>query len=81
MRGRRSRQIPVILQMTVVECGAACLAMVLHAAGRATTLEECRDLLAVGRDGVSAAAIADAATACGLEVAAYRLGADGMPGL
>lgn len=71
-RGRRPK-LPVMLQMTVVECGAACLAMVANYYGHATSLIECRDHFAIGRDGVSALAIADAAAAYGLEADAYRL--------
>ena len=36
--GRR-RSVPVILQMSAAECGAACLAMILGYHGRPTRLE------------------------------------------
>src|SRR5215475_3464555 len=51
------RRLPVLLQLNAAECGAACLAMVLSYHGRATRVAECREHLAVGRDGSSALAL------------------------
>ena len=62
------KHVPVILQMTPNECGAACLAMVLTYYGRETTLNECRQYLRSGRDGITARAIAQAARDLGLRV-------------
>ena len=67
----RQKRVPVILQMSAVECGAACLAMILTYHGRDTTLTECRDLLGTGRDGVTAQAIVKAARSLGLRVRAF----------
>jgi ATP-binding cassette, subfamily B, bacterial len=67
------KRVPVILQMTPHECGAACLAMVLSFHGRMTTLSECRTHLRSGRDGLSARAIAQAARDLGLRVRALSL--------
>ncbi len=67
------RRVPVVLQMNTVECGAACLAMVLGYHGRHTTLADCRDTCAPGRDGVTAQTIATAARAQGLQVKAYSV--------
>lgn len=61
-RGR----VPVILQMNAVECGAACLAMILGYFGRKTRLEECREKCDAGRDGVTAQTLAAAARGFGL---------------
>jgi len=60
--------------MSAVECGAACLSMVLGYHGRATRISECREELGIGRDGVTALTIAKAARAMGLRVKAYSLG-------
>lgn len=72
------KRVPVILQMTPHECGAACLAMVLSYYGRATTLTECRLHLPSGRDGLSARAIAEGARALGLRVRALSMEPEGL---
>lgn len=69
----RKRKIPTVLQQTSVECGAACVAMVLGYYGRPTQLSECRDQFGVGRDGVSADAIKRLAESFGLEVTAFAI--------
>lgn len=74
-----ARRVPVVLQMTLADCGAACLAMVLRHHGRQTSLQECRDALGVGRDGVTARTLAEAARGFGLRVRAYSLGPDDWP--
>ena len=73
VRRLRARRVPVILQLTDVECGAACLAMLLNYHGRKTSLSECRDYCSVGRDGITAQTIARAARHFGLRVRAYSL--------
>lgn len=70
---RRPRRVPVLRQMDAVECGAACLAMILSYHGRRTTVAECAARIGVGRDGQSAAQLATAARAEGLQVRAYTL--------
>src|SRR4051812_569226 len=67
------RRIPVILQMNAVECGAACLAMVLHYFGRKTRLAECRAKCNPGRNGVSVLTIVAAAREFGLHTKAFSL--------
>jgi ATP-binding cassette, subfamily B, bacterial len=67
----RWRRVPVMLQMNSVECGAACLAMMLNYYGRKTTISECREICQPGRDGLSALMIARAARHFGLRVKAY----------
>src|SRR5262249_6988124 len=37
------RRVPVLLQMSMVECGAACLAMILSYYGRRTSVSEVRE--------------------------------------
>ena len=65
------RRVPVVLQTSAADCGAACLTMILRAAGHPATLRELRDLLGDSRDGVSA----DAIVRAGRE---YHLVAKGM---
>jgi ATP-binding cassette subfamily B protein len=68
---RRQRQIPVVLQMTTTQCGAACLTMVLNYYGNAISLTEVSEQMDVGRDGATALAIAQTGRRYGLEVHAY----------
>ncbi len=68
------RRVPVLLQMNSVECGAACLAMILSYFGRKTGVSECRDTCGVGRDGVTAETIAKAARSYGLRARAFSVG-------
>jgi len=70
LTGRRS--VPYIPQMESVECGAACLAMVLAYHGRHVTLPEMRQACSVSRDGVNALSILRAARAQGLDAEAFR---------
>src|SRR6266516_803826 len=69
----RPRRVPVLLQMTTTECGAACLAMVLSYFGRRTRVSECSDSLGASRDGLSAHTLAQGARKYGLRVKAYSL--------
>ncbi len=77
--GRFRRRVPVLLQMNEVECGAACLAMVLSYFGRKTRVDELRTLLEVSRDGVTAQAIAREARKLGLQVRAFSIEPEDMP--
>ena len=70
------RQIPVLYQMAAVECGAACLAMILSYYGRATSVSEVRERCHVGRDGLSALDIVKAARAYNLRVRAVTVRED-----
>ncbi|MCI0661247.1 MAG: peptidase domain-containing ABC transporter [Acidobacteria bacterium] len=67
------RRVPVLQQLSMVECGAACLAIILNYYGRKTTVAEVRDLCAVGRDGLSALTILQAARRYGLKTNAYSV--------
>src|SRR5262249_29642952 len=53
--------IPIVHQTTATDCGAACLSMVLAYHGRHASLEELRNAMSIGRDGVTARAIVEAA--------------------
>ncbi|PYT07920.1 MAG: ABC transporter [Acidobacteria bacterium] len=65
------RRVPVRQQLNAVECGAACLAMILSYFGRDTSVAECREACMPGRDGLTARAIRNAARSFGLLVKAY----------
>ncbi|GHO48362.1 peptidase domain-containing ABC transporter [Ktedonospora formicarum] len=64
------RRVPEIIQVSDVECGAACLAMILAYYGRKTSVSEIRENSGVCRDGLSAWSIVQAARGYGLKVRA-----------
>ncbi len=71
--GARQRRIPHVQQVSVSECGAACLAMVLAWHGRHVPMEEVRDSMGVSVNGVSALDILDTAHRYGLSGRGTRL--------
>lgn len=72
------RRVPLRRQMTQVECGAACLAMILSYHGRKTVVAETREHCDVGRDGLTALTIAQAARSFGLRARGYSLEPDDL---
>src|SRR5258707_13427620 len=69
----RRRRVSVLLQMSTIECGAGCLAMLLSYYGRETQVAECRALLGTGREGFSARTFLQAARSYGLRARALSL--------
>ena len=73
LRSTFSKRVPVQNQMGIVECGAACLAMILTYHGRSTNVSEVREKCGVGRDGLSALAIVKVARSYGMRVRAISV--------
>lgn len=67
------KRVPVLAQMSMTECGPACLAMILSYYGRKTSVSEVRERCGVGRDGLSAFGIVKAARSFGLRTRAISL--------
>src|SRR5947209_12331286 len=67
------KHVPQVSQMSAVECGFACLAMILTYYGRKTSVSELSTRYGVGRDGLSALGIVRAARSYGMRVRAISL--------
>ena len=66
-------RVPVIMQMEVLECGAASLTMIMHYYHKYIPLEQARVDCGVSQDGVSAKNLMAAARSYGMKADAWRL--------
>jgi ABC-type bacteriocin/lantibiotic exporter with double-glycine peptidase domain len=64
--------VPIILQLTPTDCGAACLAMTLEHVGKKLPIEEVRAAVGSGKLGVSARQLVEAARGFGLRARAIK---------
>ena len=71
-------KVPVVMQMEALECGAACLAMVMAYYGKWVPLEIVRQDCGVSRDGSNAKNVMLAARHYGFEVHGYRMELDAL---
>lgn len=67
----RVAKVPVIMQMEALECGAACLAMILAYYRKWIPIEQVREACGVSRDGAKAGNITRAARGYGLNAKGY----------
>ena len=68
-------KVPMVMQMEALECGAACLTMILAYYRKWIPLEEVRKDCGVSRDGSNLKNIYLAAQSYGLEPHGYRMDA------
>ncbi len=66
-------KVPVVMQLEALECGAACLCMVMAYYGKWVPLEQVRKDCGVSRNGSNAANILGAAERYGFEAGGYRV--------
>lgn len=78
---RPRRRVPLRMQLSASDCGAACLAMVLSAHGRRTSVMEAREHLPSDRDGASARELIGAGKRLGLHLRAFSAPAARLPRL
>ena len=71
-------KVPVVIQLEFLECGAACLAMILAYYQKWIPLEKVRTDCGVSRDGSNAKNIILAARAYGLEANGYKFEPEGL---
>ncbi len=71
-------KVPVVMQMEALECGAACLDMILAYYGKWIALEQVRLDCGVSRDGSNAKNILKAARNYGMQTAGYRMDMDSL---
>ncbi len=71
-------KVPVVMQMEALECGAACLAMVMAYYGKWVPLEQVRVDCGVSRDGSNAKNVLIAARSYGFEAEGFRCEVDAL---
>jgi len=81
--GKKNKVIkaPVVMQMEALECGAACLTMILAHYGKWLPLEQVRADCGVSRDGSKAGNIVKAARSYGLDAKGYKVGLEAVKNL
>jgi len=71
-------KVPVVIQMEKLECGAACLTMILGYFGKFVPLEQIREDCSINRDGVNVKILIKVAQSYGLKSKIVRCGIDAL---
>lgn len=77
-KSQKIAKVPVVMQMEALECGAACLTMILAYYGKWVPIEEVREVCGVSRDGSKASYILRAARSYGLNADGYKKELDAL---
>ena len=72
MKKERFCKVPFVMQMDAIECGAACLCMILAYYRKYVSLEDVRVACGVSRDGTKAKHLLAAARYYGMEAVGMR---------
>lgn len=72
--GDNPAKVPMVMQLEIMECGAACLSMILAYYGKWITLEEARGNCGVSRDGQNALNVVKAARHYNMDAKGYSMG-------
>lgn len=75
---KKVAKVPMIMQLEALECGAACLTMVLAYYNKWIPLEKVRKDCGVSRDGSKAGNVLKAARNYGLSAAGYKVNAEAL---
>ncbi|MCY1077789.1 peptidase domain-containing ABC transporter [Archangium lansingense] len=78
-RAQRRHRVPDVRQLSMTDCGPACLAMVLGYHGRELSLEQVRELAGTTRDGTTAQTLLAAGRKLGLRGQGVSLDMDALP--
>lgn len=78
-RRRRARRVPFVAQIDEMDCGAASLAMICRAFGKAVGLSRVRELCHTGPDGTSLKGICSAARELGLAARPLKISLRNLP--
>lgn len=71
-KGKRKKKFPALLQHNEMDCGAACLAMILRFYGKNVGINRLRNLVNVTQEGATLQSVADGAEALGFHARGIR---------
>ncbi len=75
---RPPRRLPALLQLSEMDCGAACLAMILRYYGKFVSINRLRDMANVTRDGATLHSVAGAAENLGFHSRGVKAGYEAL---
>ncbi|MBC7933118.1 MAG: cyclic nucleotide-binding domain-containing protein [Rubrivivax sp.] len=75
-RPRRARRYPALMQLSEMDCGAACMAMILRYYRKHVSINRLRDLVNVSREGATLYSVAEGAERLGFHARGIRASYD-----